>query len=214
MPFKRVTEADIDTPVVTAPRRVEVYALPGTEKKKNPYTEGQTKDAGFAFRMEQSLRRVESIERSGFDPANFGDLLVDYLGGDEGSGPRAWAERLMLSPKYKQYLRAKMDFSTAQLRKETGAVINDTEIIWVDKTYFPLIFDDPVSLQDKFDARRAATGGMRVGAGEAFNDVKKAIEDFQSELGTDTPEAALVELRRRAQEDPKLTEELRAMGLL
>jgi hypothetical protein len=55
---------------------------------------------------------------------------------------------------------------------------------------------------------------MRVSAGEAFNDVKRAVEDFQSELGTDTPAAALTELRRRAQEDPKLTENLRAMGLL
>jgi len=211
MPFERVTEADIDTPVVTGP---QVYSLPGTEKKKNPYTEGQTKDAGFAFRMEQALRRIESLEQSGFDPANFKDLVVDYLGGDENAGVRAWAERVMLSPKYKQYLRAKMDFATAQLRKETGAVINDSEIIWIDKTYFPLLADDPVSLQDKFDARRAATGGMRVGAGEAFNDVKRAVEDFQSELGTDTPAAAMAELRRRALKDPALAERLKSMGLL
>tara|TARA_R100001244_G_scaffold90282_1_gene68524 strand:- start:139 stop:633 length:495 start_codon:yes stop_codon:yes gene_type:complete len=164
--------------------------------------------------MEQALRRIESLEQSGFDPANFKDLVVDYLGGDENAGVRAWAERVMLSPKYKQYLRAKMDFSTAQLRKETGAVINDSEIIWIDKTYFPLLADDPVSLQDKFDARRAATGGMRVGAGEAFNDVKRAVEDFQSELGTDTPAAAMAELRRRALKDPALAERLKSMGLL
>lgn len=212
MPVRAITEADIDTPRNIGPEVSGI--LPGTEKRKSPYTESQTKDAGFATRMGLSLKRIESIEQSGFDPANFGDLLVEYLGGDEGEGPRAWAERLMLSPKYKQYLRAKMDFSTAQLRKETGATINNVEIVWVDKTYFPLIFDDPVSLQDKFDARRTATAGMRVGAGEAFNDVKKAIEDYVSELGVDTPEAALVELRRRAQEDPELTEKLRAMGLL
>ena len=55
---------------------------------------------------------------------------------------------------------------------------------------------------------------MRVGAGEAFNDVKRAVEAFQSELGTDTPAAAMAELRRRAQEDPGLAERLKSMGLL
>jgi hypothetical protein len=188
--------------------------IPGTEKRKSPYTEYQTKDAGFALRMEQALRTIESIEQSGFDPANFEDLFVDYLGGDETTGPKAWAERMMLSPKYKQYQRAKIDFSTAELRKETGAVINDTEIIWIDKSYFPLLDASEGERQDKWVARRTATGAMRVSAGEAFNDVKRAVEDFQSELETDTPAAALTELRRRAQEDPKLTENLRAMGLL
>ena len=39
------------------------------------------------------------------------------------------------TPKFKQYQRAKIDFSTAQLRQETGAVINESEIDWIDRTY-------------------------------------------------------------------------------
>ena len=213
MPFKAITEADIDTPVVTAPR-VEVFDLPGTEKKKSPYTEGQTRDAGFAFRMEQSLRSIESLEDSGFNPANFRDVLIDYLGGNEITGARAWAERMMLSPKYKQYARAKMDFSTAQLRKETGAVINESEIVWVDNTYFPLLNAPEGERQDKWAARRAAAGGMRVSAGAAYDAVSKAVDEFNEAFGTDTPAAAMAELRRRAQEDPGLAERLKSMGLL
>lgn len=209
---RAITESDIDAPVITGPQVSGILA--GTERRKSPYTEGQTKDAGFATRMEQSLKRIESIEQSGFNPANFQDLLIDYLGGDEGSGPRAWAERLMLSPKYKQYLRAKMDFSTSQLRKETGAVINESEIVWVDNTYFPLLSAPEGERQDKWAARRAAAGGMRVSAGAAYDAVQESVDSFNKEFKTDTPAAAMVELRRRAQEDPALAERLRSMGLL
>jgi len=209
--FTPITQDQVDKrePVLPTSRIV-----PGTEKRKSPYTEGQTKDAGFAYRMEQALRRIEDLEGSGFDPANFKDLIVDYLGGDTGSGVRGWLERLALSPKYKQYERAKYDFSTAQLRKETGAVINDSEIVWIDNTYFPRLADDDVTLGDKTEARRAATGGMRVGAGKAYDDVITAVDDFKSSFGSDTPKAALDELRKRAQTDEALAARLRNMGLL
>jgi|ETNvirnome_6_100_1030635.scaffolds.fasta_scaffold24457_2 hypothetical protein len=212
--FAPITEDQLD--------KIGPQIIPGTEKRKSPYTEGQTKDAGFAFRMEQALKKIEDIESSGFNPANFRDIMIDYLGGtgfDEKGQPveggvRQWAERMMLSSKFKQYERAKIDFASAQLRKETGAVINPSEMVWVDKTYFPKFMDDVATLQDYHGARRAATGAMRVGAGKAYDDVREAVDDFNEAFGTDTPVAAMTELRRRAQEDPKLAEKLRAMGLL
>jgi len=57
-----------------------------------------------------------------------------------------------------------------------------------------------ITLGDKTEARRAATGGMRVGAGKAYDDVITAVDDFKSSFGTDTPAAALDELRKRAQD--------------
>ena len=206
MPVRAITEADIDTPVVTGP---QVYDLPGTEKKKSPYTEGQTRDAGFAFRMEQSLRRIESLERSGFDPANFGDLLVDYLGGDEGSGPRAWAERLMLSPKYKQYLRAKMDFSTAQLRKETGAVINDSEIVWINETYFPQLGDGPEVAALKMEARTLAIEAMETEAGEAYKGLSQ--NEMEALAAKKAKSRAIKILRERAKNNPELADRIRGI---
>jgi hypothetical protein len=208
--FTPITQDQLDKPEV----KIGPQIIPGTEKMKSPFTEGQTKDAGFAYRMEQALRRIEELEDSGFDPANFKDVLVDYLGGDTGEGVRGWLERLALNPKYKQYERAKYDFSTAQLRKETGAVINDSEIVWIDNTYFPRILDDEVTLGDKKEARRAATGGMRVGAGKAYDKVIEAVDDFKSSFKSDTQRAAIDQLREMAESDEALAARLRNMGLL
>ena len=218
MPVQVITGADIDTPVIptgppvipTGPQVSDI--LPGTERRGSPFTEGQSRDAGFAFRMEDALRTIEEIEESGFNPANFRDLLIDYLGGDAGTGPRAWVERLMLSPKYKQYQRAKMDFSTSQLRKETGAVINESEIAWVDNTYFPLLSAPEGERLDKWAARRAAVAAMKVSGGAAYEDVRRLATS--SPAGTDTQGSALDELRRRAETDEALAAELRNMGLL
>ena len=208
--FTPITQDQLDKPEV----KIGPQIIPGTEKMKSPFTEGQTKDAGFAYRMEQALRRIEELEGSGFDPANFKDVLVDYLGGDTGEGVRGWLEQLLLNPKYKQYERAKYDFSTAQLRKETGAVINDSEIVWIDNTYFPRILDDEVTLGDKKEARRAATGGMRVGAGKAYDKVIEAVDDFKSSFESDTQRAAMDQLREMAESDEALAARLRKMGLL
>ena len=73
--FTPITQDQLDKPEV----KMGPQIIPGTEKMKSPFTEGQTKDAGFAYRMEQALRRIEELEGSGFDPANFKDLIVDYL---------------------------------------------------------------------------------------------------------------------------------------
>ena len=92
--------------------------IPGTERIKDPLTEGQKRQANFAIRMENALRQIEDLEDSGFNPVNLYDIVVNNLP----FVPDA-VERLFSSPKYKQYERAKLDFSTAQLRQETGAVI-------------------------------------------------------------------------------------------
>ena len=55
---------------------------------------------------------------------------------------------------------------------------------------------------------------MRVGAGKAYDDVITAVDDFKSSFGSDTPKAALDELRKRAQTDEALAARLRNMGLL
>ena len=45
--------------------------IPGTEKVKDPLTEGQKRQANFAIRMENALRQLEDLEDSGFNPVNY-----------------------------------------------------------------------------------------------------------------------------------------------
>lgn len=180
--------------------------IPGTEKVKDPLTEGQKRQANFAIRMENALRQLEDLEDSGFNPVNLYDIVINNLP----FVPDA-VERLFSSPKYKQYERAKLDFSTAQLRQETGAVINDSEIVWINKTYFPEFGDDPGTMLAKRQARRDAYAGMKGQAGKAYDRTKKEVQSFG---GSAPSEDALEELRNRAKTNPELQAKLQEAGLL
>ena len=184
----------------------EVKPIVGTEKVKDPFTGEQKKQAGFAVRMENAVAQLEDLENSGFNPVNVYDMVVSNLP----IVPDA-IERYLNSPKFKQYERAKIDFSTAQLRQETGAVINESEIDWIDRTYFPQFGDDPETLMNKRQARRDALAAMRGQAGEAYTRTKKIV---QASGGTPTSEEALEELRKRAKTDPELARKLEERGLL
>ena len=187
-------------------KQIRVQPIEGTEKVKDPFTGEQKKQAGFAVRMENAVEQLEDLENSGFNPVNVRDMIVSNLP----VIPDA-IERVFNSPKYKQYERAKIDFSTAQLRQETGAVINESEIDWIDRTYFPQFGDDPETLANKRQARRDALAAMRGQAGEAYTRTKKIV---QATGGSPVGEDALEELRKRAKTDPDLKKKLEERGLL
>ena len=118
--------------------------------------------------MENAVAQLEALENSGFNPVNAYDIVISNLP----IVPDA-IERYFNTPKFKQYERAKIDFSTAQLRQETGAVINESEIDWIDRTYFPQFGDDPQTLLDKRQARRDALAAMKGQAGKAYERTKE-----------------------------------------
>jgi len=123
----------------------------------------------------------------------------------------------LINPKYKQYSRAKIDFATAQLRRETGAVINASEIDWIDLTYFPLFGDDEKTLQQKSDARKAAYIAMKTNAGKAYDVAIKSLKDYEEQGDATpniTPELATQELIERAKTDPELRIILKQRGIL
>jgi len=187
-------------------KQIRVQPIEGTEKVKDPFTGEQKKQAGFAVRMENAVEQLEDLENSGFNPVNIRDMILSNLP----IIPDA-IERVLNSPKYKQYQRAKIDFSTAQLRQETGAVINESEIDWINLTYFPEFGDDPETLANKRQARRDALAAMRGQAGEAYTRTKKIV---QATGGSPVGEDALEELRKRAKTDPDLKKKLEERGLL
>ena len=195
-----MSEYILSDPVETPP------VIPGTEKVKDPFTGEQKKQAGFSVRMERAVKQLEELENSGFNPVNVYDMIISNLP----IVPDA-VERYFNTPKFKQYERAKIDFSTALLRQETGAVINESEIDWIDRTYFPQFGDDPQTLLDKRDARRAALAAMKGQAGEAYTRTKENVDIM---TGSPLENEALVELRKRAKTDKELRKKLEERGLL
>ena len=90
-------------------------------------------------------------------------------------------------------------------------MINESEIDWIDRTYFPQFGDDPQTLLDKRQARRDALAAMKGQAGKAYERTK---ENVQKSGGLDGREDALLELRERAKTDSVLRKKLEEKGLL
>ena len=189
--------------------------IAGTEKKKSPFTADQNKLAGFAVRMENALRIIEDLEKRGFNPRNTRDYLLQNFPvlGDTA------LTYIFQSPEFKQYERAALDFMTAQLRFETGAVIAESEIEWVDLTYFPKLGDDPVTLGQRADSRRTAFEAIKGGAGKAYDEVKKSMgtidDSTQEQLIKKfyTDEKFRNEIISRAKNNPQTYANMIGLGL-
>jgi len=209
--FKRLTP-DEEARLSKAPTSgFEAKPIAGTEKKKDPFTEGQKKAAGFAVRMDAAVGQMEALEDSGFNPVNAYDVTVENFPfvGD-------LVENYFKTAKYQQYNRAVNDFLTAQLRKESGAQINASEFDLMYKTYLPLPGDKEAVLQAKREARRAALAAMIGDAGEAY---KRTADIVAAEAGDAAPsrpssDEALRILIERAKNNPELQAELRQRGLI
>ena len=182
-----------DTPPITVGEAI-------VEKTKSPYTDAQNRAAGFAYRMVQANDIINGIEDSGFNPVNLRDFTLENFPLVGGS----FITRFMMQPKYKQYGTAKVDFSTAQLRRETGAVINDSEIVWINQTYFPQVGDDEATLKIKEKNRSNAIAAMKSEAGAAYTKI----------LENNPTDNAKKILEQRSESDPVLRQMLIEQGVI
>lgn len=148
-----ITQKNILSPVVS-------QAI--TEDIKNPFTDTQNKAASFAYRQLKAIEETDALIAGGYNPAT-------DIWGYAASGLPDIFEGLVTSSRYKQWQRAVTDLSTAQLRPETGAVINDTEIVWIDNTMWDKIWDDETVRKAKREARQRAYIGNKTVAGKAYD---------------------------------------------
>lgn len=116
----------------------------------------QALSAGFAARMIRSHQALEDLEKAGFEPASI----------------RTGIENFRLTPNIfrrgttQQYNQAKLDFVTANLRKESGAAIPPKELQQEFIKYFPQTGDSPEAIEQKNLARAQAIENMKLAAGE------------------------------------------------
>lgn len=139
-----------------ARRRRLLGTKPAVEDK--PLTEGQAKANLFGRRMQAA---EEVIQRIG---ADYSPMAINAKAGAEDlpiigglAGPTANA---MLSDNSQAIEQAQRDFINAVLRRESGAVISDSEFRNARRQYFPQPGDSESTIKQKADNRRQAIEGM------------------------------------------------------
>lgn len=160
-------------------------------------TADQSNAAGFSDRMKNAEKVLS-------DPA-----LMAAVVGNEGVKNASMGKIPLVgakwqTPEYKRYERAKKDFITAVLRKESGASISPTEFANEEAKYFPQPWDDEQTIKDKADARSIAIQSMERTAGPALKAAPSSgkpipsnvLQEAQAAIPRKGREAVIGELQR------------------
>lgn len=135
-------------------------------------TEQQSKDALFGARMQEANKILSALEAKDIkapvmNSLPFGDKFSNALPSILGGA----------SAEQQQYVQAQRDFINAILRKESGAVIADSEFANAQKQYFPQIGDSSAVIAQKAKNRELA---MKMIVGGAGNQGREQISKATS----------------------------------
>lgn len=159
-----------------APLNTGIDAAAGNPFGGGKFNETQGKAAGFTDRMLQSEAILRgSYPNSGAEgpPLAPADVmgtdktqysiskLPDSFGGE-------YAKTKLHSDDYKKFEQAKRDFVNAQLRRESGAAISQSEFDSANKQYFPMPNDPPDVIEQKRANRRAAIEALGREGGPSY----------------------------------------------
>jgi hypothetical protein len=144
--------------------------------KGTAMTESQSNATAYGMRMKEANAILDDLSKKGvlkgavieatpLIGGALGQVLPSALGGT--------------SAAQQQVNQAKSNFITAVLRKESGAVISDSEFDREDKKYFPQINDNAAVIKQKENARKLAIKAIEVQAGPGA----KSIQQLQPSVG-------------------------------
>jgi len=148
-------------------------------------TVDENKASGFAQRMEFSEAKLKDIEDK---------VAKAQLSGQKAGTPYAttetnavgalpfigeWARNKKMTTQQQLYRQAQENWVTANLRKESGAVIGDAEMDREIKKYFPQPNDYPETIAQKAQSRQVTMDAMKTEAGVAYKpfDMSKFMKD-------------------------------------
>lgn len=123
--------------------------------KPKDLTDAQAKALLFGTRMQEADVVLNKLATQGTDRPSLiksGVERTPLIGGALG----AVANSALASPAQQQVEQAQRDFINAVLRRESGAVISDSEFDNARKQYFPQVGDSPAVKQQKQQNRRRA----------------------------------------------------------
>ena len=163
-PFE-ITGEDGKPVLVQQDKQGNIRPVQGYQPKQGaskPLTDSQSKALLFGSRMQESGAILDELEASGTTKSIPGSRTpivgraVTAIGGES-------------NQKLEQ---AKRDFINATLRRESGAVIAESEFDNAEKQYFPQIGDSPAVIAQKKRNREVATRGILAEVPDSANRVK------------------------------------------
>lgn len=139
-------------------------SVPGQQGQEpnNPFAgngkmnEAQSKDGLYASRMFQSEKVLRDVEDVGKDLGQKAKSSIPVVG------------NYLVSEKYQKFDQARRDFLNATLRRESGAVISDSEFDNGNKQYFPQPGDSKEVVEQKRRNRAEAIKGIASGGGQGY----------------------------------------------
>lgn len=137
---------------------------------EKPPTEGQAKAVLFGSRMTEADKVIRDLSGRGVMTGSLikqGVESIPLIGGGLGMV----ANTTVASADQQQVEQAQRDFINAVLRRESGAVIADSEFANARQQYFPQPGDSPAVIAQKARNRQTAIEGMKVEAGQHWRDV-------------------------------------------
>lgn len=136
--------------------------LKTSKAQAKPPTADETKNAGFAIRIESNLGTFDKLGNELSKVSTSQQLLQRKL------------PSMLKSPLFQQQEQAERDFLNAVLRRESGAAISPQEFDSGKLQYFPQPGDSKEVLEQKKNNRRLAFEGIVLSSGNALS------EDFIS----------------------------------
>jgi len=138
--------------------------------KGTAMTESQSNATAYGMRMKEANAILDDLSKKGvlkgaviegvpLIGGALGQALPSVLGGT--------------SATQQQVNQAKSNFITAVLRKESGAVISDSEFDREDKKYFPQVNDNAEVIKQKENARKLAIKAIEVQAGPGAKSIQQ-----------------------------------------
>jgi hypothetical protein len=153
--------------------------------KGTALTETQSNATAFGMRMKEANSILTTLEQAGVKNTGLisgvaGSIVgVVPLIGDKLTGMTESVfnvlPRIMggLSPEQQQVAQARLNFITANLRKESGATLLPSEFITEEKKYFPKPGDDETVIAQKQKARNLALKAMEIQAGPGAKNIQQ-----------------------------------------
>jgi hypothetical protein len=153
--------------------------------KGTALTETQSNATAFGMRMKEANSILTGLEQSGVKNTGLisgvaGSIVgVVPLIGDKLEGMTGSVFNILpqimggLSPEQQQTAQARLNFITANLRKESGATLLPSEFITEERKYFPKPGDDATVIAQKQKARNLAIKAMEIQAGPGAKNIQQ-----------------------------------------